>query len=317
MNEAKLAEILYDEISKLNDNCRYKRLFTINNNLDQFNIINRALILRQQPKAFDVKSRLQWSIEGKNVREGAKPIFVMNPITDSTYRFSDNGEELRYGALTPTEIANSLQMGLLVKDVSIIGISIDGLFDIRDTENFDFTREIKPDTLKTNIFNLLVVVETLLDVEINRIDSGKIQYFSKSGKLFIPKDTYKNIVDQLVNILIDYIINNSEQYGLDLSAECMNDKLRKLIEETAKFSLKTKFGIIDTVDFSDIISTLKGDELINVAKAVDSIVYVVTSLIPSHSNKEIKSSTQSIRLVKQAENLADIMESNLINSILN
>ncbi|MBO5387121.1 MAG: hypothetical protein J6A59_03160, partial [Lachnospiraceae bacterium] len=144
MNEARLAELLCDELSKLNNNDRYKRLFTINNNLDQFNVINRALILRQQPKAFDVKSRLQWSIEGKNVRDGAKPIFVMNPITDSTYRFSDSGEELRYGALSPVEIANSIQMGLIVKDTSIIGVSIDGLFDIRDTELFDGTREIKP-----------------------------------------------------------------------------------------------------------------------------------------------------------------------------
>ena len=240
----------------------------------------------------------------------------MNPITDSTYRFSDSGEELRYGALSPVEIANSIQMGLIVKDTSIIGVSIDGLFDIRDTELFDGTREIKPDTLKTNIFNLLVVTETLLDVEINRIDSGKIQYFSKAKKLFISKDTYRNIVSQLVDILVKHIITKNDQCILKLSTEDLNNKLVELVEETAKFSLKTKFGIIDTIDFSNKISNLQDDELIDVIRTVDSVVYTITSLIPSSNNKEVKSSTQSIRLAKQAENLADIMESNMVNLIL-
>lgn len=317
MNETSLAKILDRELSNINQNDYYRKLFTINNNLDSFNIINRALILGQYPKAFDVRSRLQWSIAGKNIKTTAKPIFVMNPITDSTYRFSDDGTELRHGTLNPIEISNSLKMGLLVKDTSIIGISIDGLFDIRDTEYFDKDNCITSDNLKVNLFNLLIAVENLMDVEVNKIDSGNIQYFPRSKQLFIPRSSYRDIVSYILNIMIDFILENRKLYDNKSYTKDINKLYYKLIEETAKFSVKTKFGIIDNVDFSDSIKGLDRDTFIEIAKEVDSVVCIITSMIPSDSGKEVRSAAHSIRIAKQAENLVDIMESNLVNLILN
>ena len=316
MIEDKLAEIFNRELSKINDGNYYKKLFTINNNLDKFNIVNRMLILGQYPKAFDVKSRLQWSAEGRNIKEGAKPIFVFNPIVDYTYKFVDTGERLRNGALNPIEIANSVEMGIIVKDEDIIGASVDGLYDIRDTELFDGTVSTKTSSLKTNVFNLLSVAEVLVGLEVSQGVSEDIKYFKKTKQLFIPKISYKRAVSAVVDIIVDHLVYNVMIQDKELQAVYKNNALLALVIKTAGYSIKTKFGVVEAVDFKADVADISIDDFIDISSAVEIAVSTVTELIPSDNERDIRSSLQAELFYKKAENLANIMEANIVNKAI-
>lgn len=311
MNIEDMSMIIKDEQDSLNNIDKYKKLFCMNNYLDKYDILCRMLILHQYEDAFDVKSKLQWNTLNREVVKDARKIYVLCPIKENVYKYSDSGEVLKHNALTSIEISNAIKIGMIKKEVDILGFSIDCLYDVRDTKPINGSNSSYENNSIPKVHRLLELTEYILNVTINKINGDRIQYFKNSRQIFIPKTTYKELVSSLVNIIVDNILSDNEQCNLKIYTKDIILENIKLVKETMKYSLNTKFGCDYTIDIKDIISELDNELLLSLVIEIDSIITSIISCIPLDYDKN-KAYNYSSELMKKAENLLDIMEANLM-----
>ena len=77
MEATKLAEMLNNNMNKILTPSGYKRILNKKNNLVRYDIINRMLIDVQSKDSFDLKTYDEWLIEGRKVKDKAKPIYII------------------------------------------------------------------------------------------------------------------------------------------------------------------------------------------------------------------------------------------------
>lgn len=302
-----ISKLFFDNIANVMTPSKYKNTIRKDNNLGRFDILNRMLIEIQSNNAYDVRTADEWELEGRSIKKGAKPIYIVIPMYTHKYIDKNNDKEVKSDDLTLDEVNAALKYGLIERVDKLETSYVKSAFDIRQTRG----------TQKYNITRPIIkaskLIKLLADITGCKIEVGDITYYSKSSNIFtVSKQSYKELSINIVDILVDYTFNNVvKQIEKENNTE-FSEYDNELIKNTIQYSLDTFFMNGRQTDF-DIVRHTNIDRLILILNVTDSIIFNIINNV-EYTDGSIKNDiSKNIDIIKKAEALLDIMEANNIN----
>lgn len=307
LTNEEMSKIVIDSIDNELSSEMYHKLLRRDNCLISFDVINRLLIQSKCSSAYDVKTESEWNIVGRELNKKATPINIVVP--KYKYRYIDNlkGKALKKNDLSSNEIIKALEYGIITKDISIEDISIEKVYDIRDTHSINNSeyKFCKPVLSKKSLIGLYSNI-TNCKLEI----SDKCYYDKTKNTLYISNVCYTELARFLSNLIVEHyligILNSKDIY-----------EHRDLIIESFRYSLNSLIGIQDSNKKIDGLDKLNKFKLIYTLSIVDEAICSIINLMRFDGTCSIKDAYSSINNNNKAEIILNIMESNLVSKKLN
>lgn len=323
MNNKYILELLENTDSIMSESSRIKNVLRLNNNLFGFEVINRLLIELQYNKseyAFELKSKQEWEIEGRQVIDEQEPIYITVPVYKTSYMDIDTGLEItEEDKLTHDELVKAIELGLVSRVEDMNSMSVMPVYDIRQTLSITPNYKVKHFELSSS--RLLDLTSNLMGCSIQIGNDYK--YSKENHVLIVRKDTYINIANALSSILAKYMINNklkSILIGTKESSDCsISNEDLNFIYKGLTFSINTLFnGNIDIdLEIKENINANKFIYMLNLIYCLISDVVASVINNDTHSNVPCTDYITSISRIQKAEAILAIMEANDINKIIN
>lgn len=299
MNMTELCEIVGSEILKLNNPKRFVELFNFDNRLYNLGVINRILVKIQNNDCTDVRDRILWEMCGGDVNADAKSLFILNSILDYSYHYVKDDKELEDGVLTPAEINNAIEIGMIYRSEQVVGASIDAVYDISDVH---LPLGVTNVTLKEKVTRLLGIYLNITGYSLAvTSDDFLVDHIGK--KIFIPKC---NVEELAIRVIEEYIIFIAK---IALESESIS-KYPKIFEESLRYSLYSNLGVKGTEKILDKVSTysdIHNDDIQQLLSDCDAWILLTIQEINKEELKEV-----NIDKLRKAESLLSILESNAV-----
>lgn len=308
METVELAKLFQDNLYNILTPNGYKNIINRNNNLSRFDILNRILIEIQYPGAYDVRTEEEWIIDNRNVKKNSDGINLILPLYTYKYVDTETNEDINIDELTLDELNAAIRYGVIRKEENIETSYIVRMYDIRQTNRIDDSKyTISKPEMKSS-----VLIKIFQDVTGCEVVNSDITYYSKSkNELTVSKQSYIELANSLCDMLVEHYMrivkkdNNGElsEYDMDL------------VKYTLQYSIDTLFMSTRECNF-DIIRHTDTDKILMVLNIVDSLLYGISDSINYTGNQVGKDASESIEILRKAENLLNVMEANNISKTM-
>lgn len=211
-----------DEYLSSLDNEKARRLLKSSNMLCRHTLMNRVLIDIQDTQASDVRTREEWFIIGRKVRDKGRPIALMIASSMLSYIDTSTGKTLKSGDLTQDEIEMAERAGIIKRDEKTAMTRIVFGYDYRDTDELEdnkYRRSIEP-----GFFMISKICMKLYGIQFTVDTLDK-----RAGVVCVPKDAVKAI-----NIIVDTIANH---------CGCNSDALRYAMYDMLGVESSNEFDV--------------------------------------------------------------------------
>ncbi|MBO5386563.1 MAG: hypothetical protein J6A59_00235 [Lachnospiraceae bacterium] len=310
-----IADMLKKNLNNVLTPSGYKRILNKRNNLTRFDILNRILIDIQCKDAFELKTYDEWVIDGRIVRDKAKPIYILIPKYKTVYVEADTDKEIGDTDLNSNELLKAIEYGIIKRVDTFDNMYVEKVYDIRQTKSLNNT---KYDVNKP-VVNTRAILELLEDIVGCTMELCDDTYYSKSDNiLYIKKTEYSELVKLSSDIIADYYIRNEIKNIIDEhvdSDDTLSEYDIELIKNSIKYGINTLFACDDYVSF-DIINHTNTTKIMYILNIVDSIMFNISARIKFTRLNNSVDIASNINLLKKAEAILDIMEANNINKIM-
>lgn len=182
------------------DNSKIERILKSDNMLCRHTLTNRVLIELQDKdsKVTDVRTKEEWFILGRRVRDNAKSIKLITVSSGLNYLDTTTGKAINCGEFTNDELDVALKSGFIQKQEDIAVTKIVHAYDYADTYEVEaglYRRDITP-----GFFIMSDICKRMYDIEFTTDQKA-----NSDSKIYVPKDAYKAI-----EIIVDTIIKASK-----------------------------------------------------------------------------------------------------------
>jgi len=274
---------------------------------------NRLLIFIQDRAAMDVKSEYKWMLCGRRIKDNAYGINIVIPKYKTTYMDAETGNVIDSTDLTPDEFNRAFKLGIIQKEIELIGYNIGLIYDIRDTFIYDkkqydnYVDDLENKEIKLS--NILQFIENTFNINIT---NGENTEYSKDN-LVIGNEDPEDKINRLIEIVSDIL--SSRDYGTEFR-EIEIEFIKKAIE----FSLRTynKLNVIN--ENIDLISNEVYKQLIEEGADTDRLIDLmniiessVNSIIDISSDKSLVSVEREHIIGEKAARILNILEANIIS----
>lgn len=305
MEVQELANLFYNNLDKVLTSNNYKSIINRGNNLIRYDIINRILIQIQNKDAFDLKSSDEWEIDGRQVKSGQKPIYVLMPNYVSKYVDAETGKELENNELSIGEINKALEYGIIKRTDTLKQVFTLPVFDIRQTVLLDDTKYI----VNKPVLSSSMIIEIFQSITKCKYEFCEDTYYSKSDNiLYISKQPYKELVTVMSEYITQYYIS-SDIYGIDNIPEENID----ILKQSLTYSICSLLAVKKDIGL-DGFERLDTDGKLDILKLLDVIMFDIVSKIQFTKASDIADASSNINMLRKAESLLNIMESVTINN---
>lgn len=296
MNTIGIVELLNNNEDKIKSKEFILNILNMQNNLICYDFLSRILIELQCEKAFDVRTQEEWLAVNRSIKSGANPIWIVLPIYEKKYVYSDNeNKDADIHDMNIIEKNKAIELNIIKRKESISDIKIQAVYDIRQTSCIEDTQfEVGKPIL--NHKELLRIFEDITKCTIEITD--EFYYSTSENILFIPKVEYKTFANMIAIAFQRYFLDYIE---LPKYSEEQLENLKKYIEITLTtlFRGKHSVQIEDAIDIKDYI------QIIGI---VDGIVERIINKINYKGQFNLSSSAiQSIGVLKKAEVVVDLL----------
>lgn len=300
---------LNESLPMLLDEDTFIKILNINNNLYRFDILNRiALNIMYDYELLDVKTEEEWFKHGRKIIDKKKIIYITTPKYGTKYIDNETKEQINVIEFTPSEIQEALRLGVISKINDAEDISINIMYDIKNTSNIDKSK--KYDIVKPKI-DLKILIELAKEITGMTIEpSDEVTFYSeKDNNLFLAKESYRKMVNKILDILVNLIFKQVEN-------EIEIDKQYKdIIKHSALFSLQTLFNIENK---NELIYKLKSNMItdynimLDILYTVDIITFKVIEQLEKINGIDNCSSADTIEKNNKISAMLSIMQANSI-----
>ena len=310
MEIAELRDLLHNNIKLITDVDKYKKIISRSNNLKNFDLINKVLVLSQCDNAVDIKTEDCWLLDGRKLNSKAKPIYLIAPVIKYSYIELETGETVDLTTITSDELNKALEYNLIEKTETIDDLYTIKVYDIRDTVSASDTEYVyKRKT--TNSKELLEITENIMNVDIVLCEDD---FYSKQDKtIYLSKKPFRSLVYTLSRYISQFIIDVYNEECTDNSIY-NNKYLFKLLKETVTYSIYTLLSDDNTVglDFDfDLLDTLDYTSVLEVINLADLLVDNIEIINGTHSE-----AITDIHKIKKADALLNVLEANAVRNKL-
>ena len=322
MNNKEILELLEDLDDIMYDSSRLKNILRLDNNLINFEVINRILIEIQSDTnkpAFELKSRKEWELENRTVIEGQQPIYITVPVYQTCYIDAEKDVEITDDdKLTYDELVKAVELGLVIKTEDMSSMSVIPVFDIRQTKSLLNKYEVKRIRLSTS--KILEMTSNLMKCTIQQ--GNVYKYIKDTNTLITKKGNYTEIVDALSSILSKYLINNKLKNILLSTKEnsdsyITNDDL-DFIYKGLTYAINTLLGGTLNTDIS-IKNNITANKFIYMVNCIQCLASEVINYLMSDDSTMsgiVSDYISNISRIKKAEAILAIMEANDIHKVV-
>ena len=322
MNNKTILELLESTDSIMNDSHRIKNVLRLDNNLFGFEVINRILIELQYNKAvpaFELKSKQEWEIDGRQVIDGQEPVYIVVPVYKTCYIDIENDVEITDDdRLTHDELVKAVELGLVNRLDNMSSMSVIPVYDIRQTVSIIPEYNVKRINLSTS--KLLDIASHIM--ECNLTLGNEYKYLKDMNNLIVKKDSYINVANALSGIISKYLINNRLKSILlgtkeNSDSYILNEDLTFLYKGL-NYSINTLFN--GDIDINlDIKQDINANKFIYMINCIQCLYSEVVNYVVNDINSDSSASGDyiaSISRIKKAEAILAIMEANDIHKII-
>lgn len=292
------------------------------NNLARFDIMNKIAIctMNNGEQFYDLKTAEEWKIHNRSIIDTKKRIYITVPKYDTSYIDCETLEKVNINEFSQDEFIKALELNIIKKEQRINNIDVETVYDIRNTTAIDKTLEYKVTKPKISLDVLIDIMKQYINLEV--IPGEDETYYSKSSnKLFLAKNTYENMVKELVVILVDNIIENKlkgyiRSY-LSNTEKTLNKFETELLKEALKYSIGTIFKVTDE---SELLFELRKnyvsdyEDILDILIICDAITYDISAFLVYNDNSLLTNAINNIELIRKSDILLSILQA---NSILN
>lgn len=295
-----IMNLLRDNMYRLSNETVYKGILDMKNGLIRFDNINRVLIGLQTDRAFDIKTEDEWTLYGKNLVKGAKPIYILLPVYKNEYFDKLTEAPIKEVDLNNDELHEAMRLGIVTQQNGIAEMKLGKMFDISDTlpmsaSDIDRYTMVKPEL---SIFELFTIFRTITGYKLERAETLEKEYMDNDNKvIYLSGKEYTDIAKSLAIALSEYFITTEEVL------KNIDEWKTELIKNSVAFSLQTLFALEDvSADFKSL-ENLDGEQAFGVLNIVSAIVSHVIQYIKFTGNENKLHTVQDIDKVRRAERL--------------
>lgn len=292
------------------------------NNLARFDIMNKIAIciMNSGEQFYDLKTASEWEVNNRLVIDKKKKVYIAIPRYNTGYIDCVSLEKVNINEFSQDEFVKALEYGIIKKQKDIENVEVEVVYDIRNTKAIDKNIEYKVTKPKVGLEVLIGIMKQYMNIEVIP-GEDETYYFKNSGKLFLAKNTYENMVKELVAILVKNIVDNKLTFYIRnylSNSEKKFDKFEtELIKETLEFSIKTIFGVIDD---SNLLFELRKnyvsdyEDILDILTLSDAITFDISSFLEYNDDSCMIDAVNNIELMRKSDILLSILQA---NSILN
>lgn len=310
MEIAEVYEIFSKNINKVLNPSSYKNIIRKDNNLGRFDVLNRILLSIQNINAYDVRTADEWLLDNRVIKKGSKPCYILVPLYKHEYIDSDSGKPVNTGDLTLDETNAAIKYGLIQREDKIETSYTKSVFDIRQTKPNKANEKYK---ITKPVIKTSKIIGLVRDITGCTVEKSDMTYYSKSNNTFyISKQEYKQLCMNVVDVIVDYCIDNLVNAIPNNSEIEFSEYDIELIRNTLTFSLDTFLRDGRDSNF-DIVMHTSTEKVLTILNITDSIVFNITSSLEYNNQIMTRDISYNIDMLKKAEALLDIMEANNVN----
>lgn len=300
----------------------YIEIIRKDNNLSRFDIMNKIAIctMTNGESLYDLKTAEEWMLCNRKVIDKSKKIYVAIPKYDKCYIDSETLARIDISEFTQEELKKAIELKIVKKEQNIRSIDVVTVYDIRNTSKIDKNIEYNVVKPKISIDALVNIMKNYMKLDIV-IGEDSTYYSKSSGKLFIAKNTYEIMIQELVDILIKHVLDDRLQdyiKGYINNTERKFNKLElELLKESLRFAILSVFKVSDE---SRLLFELRKnyvndyEDIIDIITICDAITFDICSFLEYTDGSNMKDAVSNIELIRKSENLLNILQA---NSILN
>lgn len=292
------------------------------NNLARFDIMNKIAIctMNNGEQFYDLKTAEEWAVCNRSVIDKKKRIYITVPKYDTHYIDCVSLEKVNINEFSQDEFVKALELGIIRRERNITDVDVSTVYDIRNTSTIDKAHEYVVTKPKLSLDALINIMNQYMNLEV--LPGEDETYYSKnSGKLFLAKNTYENMVKELVDILVKHIIDNKlsgyvRNYLSNTEKE-LNKFEIELLKEALKYSICTIFKVLDESNLLfEIRKNYVSDysDILDILILCDAITFDISAFLDYSDNSLMTDAINNIELIRKSDILLSILQA---NSILN
>lgn len=278
-------------------------------------LLNRLLVYIQNKYTESLKTEEKWDIIGRTVKSKSSPIWIIDDITKTEYMDAETNEIIEDLSLSPMELKQALDLGIIQKVKTAIGLRCIPMFNKKDTliyDNVAYKINLAKSKDVVKISKLLEIAYNELNIECKK--SNTSYYDSEEDILYIGNDNEEKkisaISDAISNqidfndILDSEIFNSIDKENIDIFKNISISFLKESVISLCLDCYNVEQSVyteIEKVDFNN-------ENNVNAFISMLSSVYELTEEVIHMINPNING-TDDIKLRKAAELLV-LLEAN-------
>jgi hypothetical protein len=159
--------------------------------------LNRIAIFAQDDTIRNVFPEVDWVMAGRRVKEAAVGIQILVPVTRTIYTYSESGENIGLHDLSPEELRQATQLGVITKHSEVISSRVVNLFDISETVLVDpplYDEYLKTTKLNEIDTRALKKLASFLDIKVEPCIVSS--YIDEDRRILFAADTSEKILQR-------------------------------------------------------------------------------------------------------------------------
>lgn len=295
-----LVALLKDNMYRLSNENVYKSILNMKNGLIRFDSINRIMISLQTEKAFDIKTADEWTLCGKNLVKGAKPIYILLPVYKNEYFDKLTEIPINKIDLNNEELQEAIRLGIVEQKNGIAEMKLGKMFDISDTlpmsaSGIDKYNMVKPEL---SLFELFSMFRNITGYKIERAGTPEEERMdTEEMAIYLWGKEYTEIARTLAVALAKYAIFSEKQF------ESVDEWEVELIKDSISFSLQTLFALENVDTEFKALENLGGEQVLEILNIINTVVANFMQYMKFDGTEEKLSTVQDIDKIRRAEKL--------------
>lgn len=293
--------------------------------LDSF---NRLAIFGQQTDITDIQSEIDWVRAGRRVMETAEGVRVCTPVYRTTYTYVENGETVERNDLSPEELRQAVQLGVIHKENELVKYSLAVVYDISETIIVDPQLYAEYDAGRTiqgiDIKDITEIASVAVGLSVEQSSMGS--YLNKDSCILflqnnaVDDERIKIIVEAIGEMLIlklknhDAGLTTAQLRFVAMAVECyIQNKLGIKSNDNMEIYITMRDELLSLGDMDEAVNNLVS--VLDVAiECVDKAISIV--MIPSENFEteegndegQMSKAERRIEILSKASKLVAMLE---------
>lgn len=305
MDVVEVSKLLVKNKNYLCNEDNYKRVINMGKNTYRYDLINRILIDIQFKNAFDLRTKEEWALVGRQTKDKAVAVYVLLPKYKVAYISNLSGKEMG-NELSSEELERAVGYNIVTRVNDVDNIEIKEVYDVSQTRSVTDKSE-KLSRPRLDDTGILSLVRSLTGYDVKFSD---MTYVSKSAKtVFVNNSSYGGLrlsVSEAIQLY--YSDTDIKMMCNEHGIEVLDSRGLRVFRESLRYALLSLMGIEKDVDLSEVESTPE-DMVFNIANLVNRILCDVSIRFEMINSKEFMSAEESIKLAQEAEFVLSVLDS--------